>query len=79
MRTLLFNLVISAAAAAWPLACHARTVVSKSTREPIAYASVGVINRNLLTSRTRFRYASQSDWETLPFGAPVYIGYDTVE
>lgn len=49
MRTLLFSLVISAAAAAWPLACHARTVVSKSTREPIAYASVGVINRNLGT------------------------------
>lgn len=32
-----------------------------------------------LTGRTRYRYASQSDWETLPFGAPVYIEYDSVE
>lgn len=32
-----------------------------------------------LTGRTRYRYACQSDWETLPFGAPVYIEYDSVE
>ncbi len=32
-----------------------------------------------MTGRTRYRYASQSDWETLPFGAPVYIEYDSVE
>lgn len=32
-----------------------------------------------LTGRTRYRYASQSEWETLPFGAPIYIEYDSVE
>jgi hypothetical protein len=32
-----------------------------------------------LTGRTRYRYASQSEWETLPFGAPVYVEYDCVE
>lgn len=32
-----------------------------------------------LTGKTRYRYASQSTWETLPFGAPVYIEYDCVE
>lgn len=32
-----------------------------------------------MTGRTRYRYASQSDWETLPFGAPLYIEYDSVE
>lgn len=32
-----------------------------------------------LTGKTRYRYASQSDWETLPFGAPIYIEYDSVE
>lgn len=32
-----------------------------------------------LTGKTRYRYASQSGWETLPFGAPVYIEYDSVE
>lgn len=32
-----------------------------------------------LTGKTRYRYASQSDWETLPFGSPVYIEYDSVE
>lgn len=26
-----------------------------------------------MTGRTRYRYASQSDWETMPFGAPIYI------
>ena len=29
--------------------CKSRTVLSESTREPIVYASVGVINRNLGT------------------------------
>lgn len=32
-----------------------------------------------LTGKTRYRYASQSKWETLPFGAPIYIEYDSVE
>lgn len=32
-----------------------------------------------LTGKTRYRYASQSKWETLPFGAPIYIDYDSVE
>lgn len=32
-----------------------------------------------LTGKTRYRYASQSDWETLPFGAPIYIEYDSIE
>ncbi len=32
-----------------------------------------------MTGRTRYRYASQSDWEALPFGAPIYIEYDSVE
>lgn len=32
-----------------------------------------------LTGRTRYRYASQSQWETLPFGAPIYIDYDATE
>ena len=31
------------------LLCKSRTVLSESTREPIVYASVGVINRNLGT------------------------------
>lgn len=29
--------------------CHARTVLSESTREPVIYASIGVINRTLGT------------------------------
>lgn len=29
--------------------CHARTVLSESTREPVIYASIGVIDRNLGT------------------------------
>ncbi len=32
-----------------------------------------------LTGKTRYRYASQSEWETLPFGAPIYIEYDDIE
>lgn len=32
-----------------------------------------------LTGQTRYRYASQSEWETLPFGAPIYVEYDNVE
>ena len=32
-----------------------------------------------LTGKTRYRYASQSKWETLPFGSPIYIEYDCVE
>lgn len=34
---------------------------------------------NPLTGKTRYRYASQSEWETLPFGAPIYIEYDSAE
>ncbi len=32
-----------------------------------------------MTGRTRYRYASQSDWETLPFGSTIYIEYDTTD
>lgn len=32
-----------------------------------------------LTGKTRYRYASQSEWETIPFGAPIYIEYDSIE
>lgn len=32
-----------------------------------------------LSGKTRYRYASQSDWETLPFVAPIYIEYDSEE
>ncbi|MDE5760026.1 carboxypeptidase-like regulatory domain-containing protein [Bacteroides sp.] len=32
-----------------------------------------------ITGKTRYRYASQSKWETLPFGAPVYVEYDAIE
>lgn len=32
-----------------------------------------------MTGLTRYRYASQSDWETLPFGAPIFIEYDSEE
>lgn len=32
-----------------------------------------------VTGRTRFRYASQSAWMTLPFGAPLYVAYDSAE
>lgn len=32
-----------------------------------------------LTGRTRYRYASQSEWERLPFEAPIYIEYDSAE
>lgn len=32
-----------------------------------------------LTGMTRYRYASQSGWETLPVGAPLYVAYDSVE
>lgn len=38
-----------------------------------------VMKTKPLTGQTRFRYASQSDWAALPFGAPVYIDYDSVE
>ena len=38
-----------------------------------------IMSTKPLTGKTRYRYASQSAWETLPFGAPVYIEYDSVE
>lgn len=38
-----------------------------------------LMKTNPLTGKTRYRYASQSQWETLPFGAPLYVNYDAVE
>lgn len=38
-----------------------------------------VMKSKPLTGLTRYRYASQSEWETLPFGAPIYVEYDSVE
>lgn len=38
-----------------------------------------VMKSKPLTGRLHYRYASQSAWETLPFGAPIYIEYDSVE
>ena len=32
-----------------------------------------------MTGKTRYRYASQSEWKTLSFGVPIYIEYDTIE
>lgn len=32
-----------------------------------------------ITGKTRYRYASQSEWESLPFGAPIYVEYDSAE
>lgn len=32
-----------------------------------------------MTGLTRYRYASQSEWETIPFGSPIYVDYDCVE
>ena len=38
-----------------------------------------VMKTKPMTGKTRYRYASQSGWKTLPFGAPIYINYDNVE
>lgn len=35
-----------------------------------------IMKTHPMTGKTRYRYASQSGWETLPFGAPLYIEYD---
>lgn len=43
------------------------------------YDEYFVMKTKPLTGKTRYRYASQSKWETLPFGAPIYIEYDSVE
>lgn len=43
------------------------------------YDEYFVIKTKPLTGKPRYRYASQSKWETLPFGAPIYIEYDSVE
>ena len=40
---------------------------------------VFVMKTKPLTGLTRYRYASQSGWETLPFGAPIYYEYDSME
>lgn len=38
-----------------------------------------VMKSKPMTGRTRYRYASRSDWETMPFGAPIYVEYDNME
>ncbi len=38
-----------------------------------------VMKSKPLTGKTRYRYASQSAWKTLPSEAPIYIEYDSVE
>ncbi len=38
-----------------------------------------VMKSKPVTGRTHYRYASQSGWETLPFGAPLYVDYDSAE
>lgn len=43
------------------------------------YDEYFTMKSKLLTGKTRYRYASQSEWETLPFGAPLYIEYDNEE
>lgn len=32
-----------------------------------------------MSGLTRYRYASQSEWESFPFGAPIYMEYDSLE
>lgn len=32
-----------------------------------------------LSEKTRYRYASQSAWETLPFGCTLYFEYDNLK
>lgn len=49
MKSLLRIIICLVFATATTSICNSRTVLSKSTREPIIYASVGVINRNLGT------------------------------
>ena len=49
MKRLLIKFICCISAMLCSLYCYSRTVVSKSTREPIIYANVGVINRNLGT------------------------------
>lgn len=43
------------------------------------YNEIFVMKSMPLPGKTRYRYASQSAWETLPFGAPVYKEYDSEE
>lgn len=43
------------------------------------YNELFVMKSKPLTGKTRYRYASQSKWETLPFGAPIYVEYDSAE
>ena len=40
---------------------------------------ISVMKSKPVTGRTHYRYASQSGWETLPFGAPLYVDYDSAE
>ena len=49
MKSLLRTIICLVFATATTSICNSRTVLSESTREPIIYASVGVINRNLGT------------------------------
>lgn len=43
------------------------------------YGEYFIMKSMPLTGKTRYRYASQSEWETLPFGTPVYVVYDSAE
>lgn len=49
MESLLRNILCLFLITASANICHARTVLSESTREPVIYASIGVINRTLGT------------------------------
>lgn len=40
---------------------------------------VFVMKSRPMTGKTRYRYASQSGWETLPFGATLYFEYDDLK
>lgn len=43
------------------------------------YNEYFIMKTKPMTGKTRYRYASQSEWKTLSFGAPIYIEYDTIE
>lgn len=38
-----------------------------------------IMSTRPMTGKTRYRYASQSEWESIPFGSPIYIEYDAIE
>lgn len=43
------------------------------------YNEYFIMRSKPLSGKTRYRYASQSEWQTIPFGAPIYIEYDSEE